>query len=465
MKDIINILVSSDTNFLPILGVMLHSLVTERSNERQLTVHLLCHRDSLDSVMLDRLDKQLRCYERTDLRIVDVSAIADLSRLHLGLGYVTAIYYRLLAPVLLPHLDKVLYLDCDLIIQDDITKLYDAQLGDNLVAACIDTDIVGHMFAPVNNLKEYMLNLGIRDTSGYFNSGMLLMNLKRMRDEALTEQMIEFVQAHNCHFPDQDVLNFFCQGRVLYMSKAWNSHQLAKVEPQARYAPNAEWKSFLAGCADEKIIHYTITKPWNDLGVSGADVWWQCARQTQWHELLLQRLALQQSQTRSATEEADAALRRVYSSDWLRGNLTELMRWNETHVYAALVDLAHEREAEREVDDANLERLRSSRTVFYGAGYWCRCFLEFFDMLGMDYPAEIWDIGAKNLSPRLHGIPVREPDFDSLGEGALVAITVQDGKANSDVQGKCNNALTHSELKAALARALWIWREEMNYSL
>jgi len=461
--NIINILVSSDSNFLPILGVMLHSLVTARQGINRLSIHLFCHRESLDSIMLERLEKQLSKYSNVNLYLADVSNYPEISQLHLGNGYVPATYYRLLAPILLPHLEKVLHLDCDLIINDDIAELYDTDLGNNLVAACKDTDVIGHVFAPINNYREYLNERGITEMSCYFNAGVLLMNLEKMRVEELCPQMVQYAQTHDCRLVDQDVLNYFCQGRTRYLDKVWNSHQLAKISPQARYAPNAEWKSFLAGCADEKIIHYTFTKPWNDTGIAGADIWWSYAKQTEWYEMLVQRLAQRQSRPRSVQEEIDAALGRIYDANWLRENLKELIKWNEAHTYASLVDLALERDVLRETDDGNLERLRSSRVVFYGAGHWCRCILEFFDKLGLDYPAEIWDVNAKNIGPRFYGVPLREPDFNSLGKGDLVAVTIYSDAVNTDVSGKCKNILTHNELKAALARALWLKKESEEF--
>ena len=459
--DNLNILVSADTNYLPPLGVMLHSLVSARNCGRQINVHLLCHAQMLDAVMLERLEKQLREYADVELHLVDVSHYPEVSGLYPGYGFTPAAYYRLLAPAVLPHLDKVLYLDCDIIIKDDISDLYDTDIGDYLLAASKDTFVIGRAFSAIYKFREYLADLGISGTLGYFNSGVMLMNLAKMREEGLCLQMIKYAQTHNCLLVDQDVLNYYCQGRVRYIDKSWNNQLGTSSFPELRSVPNSEWRAFLAGHSNEKIAHYTDLKPWNDLNVAAADIWWSYAKQTEWHELLLQRLVQRQGRIRSVQEEVDAALRRIYDADWLRGNLTELVRWNEAHVYAALVDLAHEREPMHDADEANLERLRSSRVVFYGAGYWCRCFLDFFDKLGLTYPSEIWDIDAKDAGSRLHGVPVRAPDFASLGSGDLVAITVYDGNVNSDVSGKCKNALTHGELKAALARALWLSKEEM----
>lgn len=92
-------------------------------------------------------------------------------------AYSLAFYLRLLAPTLLPDIDKALYLDCDLIVNGDIQELYNINLEDYAVAAVHDATL------SYNIVKDYLGYDYWKD--GYFNSGVLLMNLRYWRTHNL----------------------------------------------------------------------------------------------------------------------------------------------------------------------------------------------------------------------------------------------------------------------------------------
>lgn len=118
--------------------------------------------------------------------------------------YPRAMYYRLLAAELLPDdLDRVLYLDPDILILNSLRPLYDLELGDNLFAAASHGDLV--------NVSKYvnMLRLSTYTAEGYFNSGVLLMNLPHMRNRVRKADIIRYANAYQDYLilPDQDILN------------------------------------------------------------------------------------------------------------------------------------------------------------------------------------------------------------------------------------------------------------------
>ena len=164
--EIIRILVSSDNNYLPVLGVMLHSLITARQSTTPLEIKLLCKVKTLDSQVMYKLENQLQQYANVSLHLVDVSQHYNMPMLHLGDGYVPAAYFRLLAAELLPELEKAIYLDCDLIIMGDIAELYDIDIKNHLVAAAKDTTMMGRTSSPVNNVSGYFDYLGIVNKPG-----------------------------------------------------------------------------------------------------------------------------------------------------------------------------------------------------------------------------------------------------------------------------------------------------------
>lgn len=116
--------------------------------------------------------------------------------------YPTTIYYRLLAHELLPdNLHKVLYLDADLLCINDLHALYDTDLTGYLYASAIHTGLT--------NTTEVINKIRLQnfDADGYYNSGVLLMNLDAIRDRVKPEDIFDYIRQHVLLLPDQDVLN------------------------------------------------------------------------------------------------------------------------------------------------------------------------------------------------------------------------------------------------------------------
>lgn len=180
--------------------------------------------------------------------------------------YTEAASLRLLLPELLPEYDRILYLDCDIIVRQDLARLWqETELGDDYLAAVFE--------APIEQQAERFRALGC-DPDRYFNSGFLLMNLALMRRDNLTARLLDACRVDYLEFPDQDALNQVCQGRVLPLSPVYNSIRtffIPKYKPDfVRCYSEALWEEV----QQHGTIHYTGGKPWNLFTVQfGA--WWE----------------------------------------------------------------------------------------------------------------------------------------------------------------------------------------------
>ena len=168
-------------------------------------------------------------------------------------AYSLACYLRLLAPTLLPKIDKALYLDCDLIVNGDIQELYNINLEDYAVAAVHDATL------SYNIVKDYLGYDYWKD--GYFNSGVLLMNLRYWRTHNLQNKLVEYLNSHYVSLPDQDALNIVLHGCVKWIHPKWNCHAgyfafpPLVIDSQKKYIKNLWTKA--------QIIHFTgPVKPW-----------------------------------------------------------------------------------------------------------------------------------------------------------------------------------------------------------
>ncbi len=125
-------------------------------------------------------------------------------------------YYRLMAPKLLPvELDRILYLDIDMIVTGDIQEIYQVDFQDNLFMAVRDTSL------GVDIIKK---NLHMKKESIYINAGVLLMNLNLLRKEFHLEKALGFAIRFPERVPccDQDVINGLYYDRIGYLNWKFN---------------------------------------------------------------------------------------------------------------------------------------------------------------------------------------------------------------------------------------------------
>lgn len=123
--------------------------------------------------------------------------------------YPHTIYYRLLAHLLLPaSIHKILYLDADILCINDLTSLYSTDLSGYLYASAIHTNLTGTTEV-INKIR-----LQNFDADGYYNSGVLLMNLDAIRQEVKAEDIFDYIKSHLLLLPDQDVLNALYGDRI-----------------------------------------------------------------------------------------------------------------------------------------------------------------------------------------------------------------------------------------------------------
>lgn len=124
--------------------------------------------------------------------------------------YPTTIYYRLLAHQMLPEdLHKILYLDADLLCINDLSTLYNTPIENYLYASAIH--------ASLTNTTDVINKIRLQnfDADGYYNSGVLLMNLDEIRKKVAAEEIFNYIREHRLLLPDQDVLNALYGEQIL----------------------------------------------------------------------------------------------------------------------------------------------------------------------------------------------------------------------------------------------------------
>lgn len=205
--DAINILVTLDRNYLPPLRVMLKSLFC--NNPGEVFEFFVLHTDLTDEDCAGLLAFcALHGSSLKDVRVTDDAFSAAPVFRH----YTKAMYYRLLAFRLLPNdIEKILYLDPDILALNRLRPLYDSDISDYLYA--------GAMHSAYGGITKYVnqIRLGNTEAEGYFNSGVLLMNLANQRKEIAEQEVFDYVKKYEnlLILPDQDAINALYGDKIL----------------------------------------------------------------------------------------------------------------------------------------------------------------------------------------------------------------------------------------------------------
>ncbi len=299
MNKEIPIFFSTDDNYIPFLDVAVKSLIENASDAYEYRIIVLNTGLKEDNVL------KVMQNEKEGFRIdfIDISAEVEniRSRLKNVYHFSVVTYYRLFIASLFPQYDKVLYLDCDLVVLGDISELYNIDLGDNIFGAGPEQF--------VQNTKEFRLYaekaLGV-DPDGYINAGVLLMNLKEFRNSKIEEKFIDLITEHDFDLldPDQAYLNYLCLGRILVLPNGWNKEPMPLI------------------CEGKKnIVHYALyKKPWQYNDVMDGKYFWHYAKLSPFYEEICQRQqsfgeAEKAKNAAMAQEILEHALRIVNSED------------------------------------------------------------------------------------------------------------------------------------------------------
>lgn len=209
----IRLLVALDENYLPQLQVLLTSISI---NSPQDVGALYLMHSGIPAESLQRVEKQCSAF---GCALYPVPVSADFfQEAPVTKRYPQEMYYRLLAPHLLPeNLDRILYLDPDILVINSLRPLWETDLKGCLFAAASHTGLT-EIANDVNRIR-------LGTDSDYYNSGVLLMDLNACRKEIVPEEVFAFSAGHRVSLllPGQDILNAMYGDRILPLDDAvWN---------------------------------------------------------------------------------------------------------------------------------------------------------------------------------------------------------------------------------------------------
>lgn len=237
----ISIVVASDNHYAILIAALLKSIELNHKTSEHIDFHII------DDGISEKIKNQLTTIadpNRITLKwfkskeIVPKNIVIPVD----GSSFPLTVYLRVFSPYVVDKsLEKILYLDVDTIVQKDISELWNVDLGDHILGAVQDVgETMDCEWGGVPNFLE----LGLTAKTKYFNSGVLLINPKKWREEGISEKVITTLSTHKNHvrLADQYGLNVVFANKWLALDPKWN------------------WFAFKKE-GDPSIVHFLDIKP------------------------------------------------------------------------------------------------------------------------------------------------------------------------------------------------------------
>ena len=263
-----------DSNYLPYMMTSLHSAILNKHKSTHYKVYVIAEDFSEDDY------KKLQKMNSADIYIkIYPAKKINLDTTHLGrfASFKISLQKLYLADYL-KDISKVLYLDADTLVLKDLSEVYQTPLKDNYLAAVKD----GLMYQHPKHIEE----IGLAERNFYFNSGVMLLNLKKMRENDTIRSATIYFNTHQEVFGDQDVLNVILGNKALPLSYRYNVNSTFFEEKPSEFLskfyaekiPNTSREVY----DNAAILHFAGHKPWTPYFTHSylKDLWQKYANKT-----------------------------------------------------------------------------------------------------------------------------------------------------------------------------------------
>lgn len=257
-----NILIASNEKYIKHEKVMLASL-RESMPDELIDVYFLHGKlegrtvEGFREYLLNRLKISMHSIE------MDRTPFDDCT---IGMHLSIETMYRLTATEVLPDsVDKILWLDGDIVINKSLKNLYETDIEDYYLCACKGR----------GKVENYNIRLGLPKEYVYFNAGVLLLNIQKMRMDNILDRFKNIVLEYGDRLTwmDQDILNIaFCHGGVRYLPSEIYNCQIGRDFKLNK----SQYKTFIETCC---VMHFAAAaKPWNNTYINGMEkLYWKYA--------------------------------------------------------------------------------------------------------------------------------------------------------------------------------------------
>ena len=270
-KEPIQIVFIMDNNYVIATCVAIQSLYENRDLKSKYVLHIVCdnvkreYMDLLNSISTEEFKIELLNFEKPELHKTFEKENTYVS---------TSATLKFLLPKLFPDIDKLLYIDGDILIQSDLIDLFNTDIS-NVYAGVIKDfhgiTFKGNVWERLNVTKETILS--------FFNSGVMLLNLAMMRQDNITEKLIDYRINGINYYMDQDALNIVFGRKVKYLNFNYNmiltNWRNKSSEELSNFYKIPFEKDKYDYLRKAEIVHFASQdKPWDYYDTFFSDVWY-----------------------------------------------------------------------------------------------------------------------------------------------------------------------------------------------
>lgn len=319
----ISIALGTDENYIRQSFILIKSIMDVSVINAEYVFYILIDGDvsAISQKLLHSLEEM---YSGCRIELLLIGERIKHANIHIG--HITkATYFRLLLPELLEE-EKCVYLDSDIIVCRDLAELFDISIEKYEVAG---VKAPGYHCLPDQG-KKYLEQTGLPTMEQYINAGVLMLNLKLMRENRFTERAMQLIDRY---FPaqDQDIINLLCYGKIKHLPLKYNvpaSYLESEKDALEKVFGDEELEE---GKQHPCIIHFcSHEKPWDWLMVPFAGKWWEVCRKTEFFAGFLEenRMAFYYY---GVICHQSLWKNEAFSPEWCR----ELERFPKVYVYGA----------------------------------------------------------------------------------------------------------------------------------
>ncbi|MEG3244583.1 glycosyltransferase [Streptococcus suis] len=229
---------SATDSYADYLGTTIYSIIQHHPNQELHFYVLTKWMSDHSRFKLNRLTSQL-----VTISFIEIDS-TSFDHLPLKEGISLETYFRILLPSQLAELDRVLYLDCDILVNGSLKEIWESDLSHHYLAGVNELDML-------HSNAEYRQKIGFTPQDIYVNAGVLLFNLELMRQDKIEEFLFAKAQEikNYIEYQDQDIINIGLKGQILNLEAKYN---MTAYQRKVKHISLEE----------AVIIHFNWHKPW-----------------------------------------------------------------------------------------------------------------------------------------------------------------------------------------------------------
>ena len=286
----IAVALSANNYYAYYLGVTIQSIMENADEEYNYDIIIID--GGIKSSNKEIILEQVKRYKNVSIRFYDSKMLKGSIQLKSRQHMSVETWYRLYLPYILNEYEKIIYLDCDLIVNDSLVELYKTDIDKYLVAGTRDLPLIG-LYCDNHFAQYFNEELQLKNPLNYIQAGVLILNLEQLREQYTIEDILKIALQKEYQWLDQDVINILVNDKVLILDQKWNVEvNRANIRiDQIKKCPSKMYLEYMQARNNPAIIHFSgEQKPWAIPEMDMSIYFWIYARKSYFYELILYRV-------------------------------------------------------------------------------------------------------------------------------------------------------------------------------